>query len=90
MLETLLSLIDNCKNDVYYSKTKNKINIDLYDFEGFDDDWNEVFRDYDNPDSVKELCDWLENNCISKKESLYSIYYFDNFSVELGRFSFDI
>lgn len=90
MFDTLMALIDACKNDVDFFEEDRMINLTIIDFEGFDNNWNEVMRDYDNPDAVAALLDWLNANCVSKVDEFYTTYFFDGFAVHLGYASFDI
>ena len=90
MFDTLMTLIDACKNDVDFFEEDRMIDLTIIDFEGFDDNWNEVMWDYDNPNAVDALLDWLNANCVSKVDDLYTTYSFDGFAVHLGYASFDI
>lgn len=90
MFDTIITLINACGHDIYFYTTDNTIYITIDDFDGFDDDWNEIMRDYENPDAVNALLNWLDNNCISQTGDLYTFYSFNDFKVELGYTSFDI
>lgn len=90
MFDTLMNLINACGYDVDFLYDHGVMHLTIEDFEGFDDDWGEVMRDYDNPDAVDALLDWLNVNSNFKVEEFYTIYSFDGFSVELGYTSFDI
>ena len=90
MFDTLMTLIDACENDVDFFEEDRMIDLTINDFEGFDDNWNEVMRDYDNPNAVDALLDWLNANCVSKVDEFYAVYSFDGFAVQLGYASFDI
>lgn len=90
MFDTLMVLINACENDVYFFKGDRMIHLTINDFEGFDNNWNEIMRDYDNPNAVDALLDWLNANCVSKVNELYTTYSFDGFAVHLGYASFDI
>lgn len=90
MFDTLMTLIDACENDVDFFKEDRTIHLTINDFEGFDGNWNEVMRDYDNPDAVDALLDWLKANCAFKVDEFYTTYSFDGFAVRLGYASFDI
>lgn len=88
-----LEKVIKCKNDVslsYYSLNTAKLDLTFNDFAYFDDNWNEVYRDYDNPQAVAELKDWLKENCIQYDDNLYTHYYFNNFIVTTGYASYDI
>lgn len=90
MFDTIITLINACGCDIDFYTVNNTIYITIDDFSGFDDDWNEIMRDYDNPDAVNALLNWLDNNCISQTGDLYTFYSFNDFKVELGYTSFDI
>ena len=64
--------------------------LTLEDFEGFDDDWNEVEREYVNEKAVDALLKWLEANYTERKSDLYIHYVFPDFRLTLGYASFDI
>ena len=64
--------------------------LTLEDFDGFDDDWNEVEREYVNEEAVDALLEWLEANCTERKSNLYIHYVFPDFQLTLGYASFDI
>jgi hypothetical protein len=64
--------------------------VELNDFEGFDEDWSEIYREYDNPEAVERFKKMLENECIFKEGDLYVVYHFKDFDVQLGYSSFDI
>lgn len=90
MFDTLMALINACENDVDFFEKDKIIHLTIDDFKGFDDNWNEVMRDYNNPNAVNALLDWLDINCAFKVDEFYTIYSFDGFAVELGYTSFDI
>lgn len=90
-----LEKVIKCKNDVslsYFFLSSNTLECDLTfnDFAYFDDNWNEVYRDYDNPQAVEELKDWLKENCIRCDDNLYTRYHFNDFIVILGYASYDV
>ncbi len=66
------------------------LHVTFEDFEGFDDDWSEIFRDYDNEDAVDAFCEMLHAECLSFEDDFYVLYHFDGFDVEIGYASFDI
>ena len=55
MYNKLISLINACGNDVYFYQESNQFYITFQDFLGFNDDWEEEMRDYDNPTEVAYL-----------------------------------
>lgn len=64
--------------------------VELQDFDGFDDDWDEVDRDYDDPEAVEAFLDMLDASCLSHEGDYYVDYHFDGFDVHLGYASYDI
>lgn len=90
MFEELMMMVEACEADVDYDVDGSDVSLTFDDFEGFDDDWSEVMRDYVNPAAVEALEDWLDDNCLSCEGDLYIVYHFDGFDVEVGYTSFDI
>ena len=91
MMEIIIAMLEEMTDDVDYYVRDNgtELVITVEDFEGFDDDWSEVMRDYDG-EAVERLIEWLEEHCISEEGDLYSYYHFEGFDVQLGYTSFDI
>ena len=91
MFNKFMELVKACGNDVeLYRYSNGTYDLTLEDFEGFDKNWNEIIRDYDNEEAVDALLNWLEDNCIDKTERLYIHYVFPDFQVTLGYASSDI
>ena len=94
MLEKFLRLLLACDKSDFILHGPNKYNphyeVIFDDFDGFDDDWNEIERPFENEDAIEQLYAWLEKNCNEKEDTLYEYYYFDDFSVEIGYSSYDI
>lgn len=89
MLDTLMALIAKCGRDVEFEKG-NPYSLTLLDTDGYDDNGEIDYQEYENPDDVDILLDWLENNCKDKTEKLYDEYHFDNFIVEVGCLSYSM
>lgn len=85
--ETIMKMTDN-ENFIVFD-SNDKIRIDIDDFAGFDDDWDEIFNDIDE-DIVDSVLDYLKENADSVEEDYYTTYYFNNFSVIVGYTSYDI
>lgn len=68
---------------------ENKLDVTVEDFEGFDEDWDEVYADIDD-DAVEKMIEWLESHCDSHEGNLYHYYTFGDLVVCLGWASFDI
>ena len=94
MMEIIIAMLEKMIEDVYYhvreiDGEKPELVITVDDFEGFDEDWSEIMRDYDE-EAVDGLIEWLEEHCISEDGDFYSYYHFEEFDVQLGYSSFDI
>lgn len=91
-----MNMLKELGNDVmtadFYNKEQglHTIHVDLNDFEGFDDDWCEVMRDYDDAQRVDSFIAWLDDNCIAQEGDYYVHYTFEGFVVVLGYTSYDI
>ena len=91
MFNKFMELVKTCGNDVeLYHWSDGGYELTLEDFEGFDDDWNEVEREYVNEEAVDALLKWLEANYTERKSNLYIHYVFPDFRLTLGYASFDI
>ena len=90
MLNKFLSLIQKCGIDVDCYESEGIFHVTFQDFLGFNDNWEEEMRYYDNPAEVEYLENWLEENCNKKEEKLYTTYFFENFTVKTGYASYDI
>ena len=91
MFNKFMELVKACGNDVeLYHWSDGGYQLTLEDFEGFDDDWNEVEREYVNEKAVDALLDWLEANYTERKSNLYIHYVFPDFRLTFGYSSFDI
>ena len=66
------------------------LDVTIEDFEGFDDDWSEIDREYDDEEAVDAFLEMLEAECLSSEGDFYEDYQFDGFVVRLGYASFDI
>ena len=64
--------------------------VTIEDFEGFTKNWEEIDRDFDNPEAVRAFLEMLEAECLYKDGDFYVTYHFDGFDVEIGYASFDI
>lgn len=94
--KTLIELAKTLQNDIsvdeYMDIEENIpiIDITVNDFEGFTDDWEEEYRELDNPAGVDALQELLEKHYVSKEDNLYTVYYMEGYKVIWGYTSFDI
>lgn len=87
MKEQLMAL---CKDISFWEyEDENKLDVTVEDFEGFDEDWSEMFFDIDE-DAVDAMVDWLDEHCDSHEGDFYHYYIFGDLEVCLGWASYDI
>ena len=91
-MKELLEMLEKSKNlgDVDYYTCENELNIDFNDFDGFDDEWNEIERKYNNENLVNQILNYIETNAILIKDSLYQTYQVNDKIIVIGYTSFDI
>ena len=91
-MKELLKMLEESKNlgDVDYYTYENELNIDFNDFDGFDNEWNEVEREYTNENLVNKILNYIETNATLIKDSLYQTYQLDDKTIVIGYTSFDI
>lgn len=87
---SILKLAKTLGKDAIVWASNDKISVDLNDFVGFDDEWNEIFCDFDNEEAVDSFLETLRNEAVKVIENLYTTYYFDGFTVQVGYTSYDI
>lgn len=92
MKEEILKLAKELEEveDVYINETEDTIHLDFNDFEGFNEDYEEVDREYVLPEKVDELYDFLKDNCKEHITDYYQTFVFEGFKVQVGLTSFDI
>ena len=66
-----------------------QISVTVEDFEGFDDNWDEVYRDYDE-EAIDAVYETLCKASVSVEGDFYRYLHFDGFTVVWGYASFDI
>ena len=89
-IETILAQLDRISADSYYDVNDNHIDLTIDDFEGFDEDWSEIYREVVDEDAVEEILKWLEENADYVDGDFYRYYHFGEIVVEVGYTSFDI
>ena len=80
-----------CKDISFWESIDgNKLDVTVEDFEGFDEDGDEVFADI-NEDAVNTMIEWLDKHCDSHDSGCFYQYYtFGNLVVCLDWESYDI
>jgi len=91
MFEEMMKMVQPLvkTNDASFEFYGGRYHLTINDFEGFDDDWNEIMRDYDE-EKVDILLEWLKNHASSVNMDYYELYHFNGFDVEIGFTSYDI
>lgn len=89
-IETITAQLDRISADSWYTVTDNHIDLTIDDFEGFDENWSEVDREFVDEDAVNEVLEWLEENADGVDGDFYHYYHFGDIVVEVGYTSFDI
>lgn len=86
----VITLLKTLGNDAsVWTMTDGSIDVIIEDFGGFDDDWNEIIRDYDE-DAVEHVFNILYNAAISITDNLYITFDMGGFKVVWGYGSYDI
>lgn len=91
MWDALMALGDDVlvwEDSAYESESG--FDVTLQDFEGFDEDWSEIDREYDDPEAVDAFLEMLDRECVSHEGDFYVVYHFEGFDVKVGYASFDI
>lgn len=88
--EMMVKEIKGLGEDAFLYEYDDELDVTLNDFEGFDEDWEEIDRDYDNEEAVNAFLEMLERECESKEGDFYVTYHFNGFNVKIGYGSFDI
>ncbi len=88
--EMVMELLATAGEDLSIDTRLNgDISVTVEDFDGFDEEWEEIERDYDE-DLIDSIEDKLEELADSVDGDYYRYYHFDGFTVVWGHSSFDI
>lgn len=92
MLEKIkeMAMMIEANGDAYVYIDEDFVDITFKDFEGFNDDWEEEEREYNNEEAVEEFIDFLEKECYKQEGDFYRIFHFDGCTVQIGWESMDI
>lgn len=88
--KNVLAMAEALGDDAIVFDLNNQIHVDFNDFEGFDDDWSEIMRDYDDADAVEAFEEMLRAEALDVEDNFYTTYHFDGFIVKVGYTSYDI
>lgn len=73
-----------------WERSDGLLDVTFEDFEGFDEDWSEIDREYDDEEAVDAFLEMLDRECVSREGDFYVTYHFEGFDVQVGYASFDI
>lgn len=88
--EQVLTMAKALGNDAIVFDFEGNISVDFNDFEGFDNDWSEIMRDYDDANAVEAFEKMLRTEALEVDDDFYTTYYFDGFTVNVGYTSYEI
>ena len=89
-IENIIAQLNRISADSWYSVTDNRIELIINDFDGFDEDWGEIDREFVDENAVDEVLEWLEENADYADGDFYYYYHFGDIVVDVGYASFDI
>ena len=89
-INNIIAQFDRISEDSWYEVMDNRIELSINDFEGFDEHWSEIDREFIDEDAVGEVLKWLEENADYIDGYLYRYYHFGEIIVEVGYTSYDI
>jgi len=79
----MINLLESAGEDVTFhtgvdhemdNKAVKTIEVTFEDFEGFDDDWSEIEREYDNPELIESILDFIEEKNDWKFNDWYNFF----------------
>lgn len=89
-IETITAQLNRISTGAWYTVTDNHIDLTIDDFEGFDENWSEIDREFVDEGTVDEVLEWLEENADCVDDNFYRCYHFGEIVVEVDYTSFDI
>lgn len=88
--EMVLELLATLGADVdVYERMDGTVRVTVQDFDGFDEEWSEMDRDYDE-DAVDAVYERLEAEASEVSGDFYRYFQFDGFTVVWGYASMDV
>lgn len=88
MLMEMLTRLEDCGDVMMDEDSRGFLDVTFMDFEGFDDDWCEVMREYEDDDTVEAVFELLQG-CPSDG-GFYCIYDVEGRQIRVGFASYDI
>lgn len=92
MFETLIAMLETLEKigDVasLWVDDDGSVSVTFDDFDGFDEDWDELDRDYEAPELVNEVFALLDS--CDHDDDFYTTYMVEGHEVQVGYTSYDI
>lgn len=89
MLEVVVNMLKELGEDVSYMMIREELHVTIEDFDGFDEDWSEIDREY-NEEAVEGFVEWLEAQAQEVEGDYYKYYRLEGVVVCVGYASYDI
>lgn len=92
-IREMMTALEDCGDLTVWERTTDEgtvYDVTVEDFEGFDEHWSEVMRDFEREDLVDEFLEALDEQALRVEGDFYYDYYFDGFRIHLGYASYDI
>lgn len=89
MLEVVVNMLKELGEDVSYMMVREELHVTIEDFDGFDEDWSEIDREY-NEEAVEDFVEWLEAQAQEVEGDYYKYYHLEGVVVCVGYASYDI
>lgn len=92
-MEMIIAQLDRIhKKDGWYDIRTDGTSIafTICDFEGFDEDWREIYHECVDRKTLDEVIDWLKTRADRTERDFYVCYHFGDIEVRVGFTSFDI
>lgn len=89
-LDETMTLLQTVGDDISaWVDDDGDVHVTVEDFEGFDDDWDEIMRDYDE-EAVEDVYEALASAAVTVIEDFYTVLDMGDFSISWGYASYDI
>lgn len=89
-IKNITTQLDRISKDSWYDVIDNHIDLTINDFDGFDEEWNEIDREFTDETTVEEVLKWLGENADRVEDGFYCRYHFGDIVVEIDYTSYDI
>ena len=90
--EMVLELLATVEADVTVDADfeDGSVEVIVDDFDGFDEEWSEIYRELEDAEAVNAVYDRLKAEALSVDGDFYRYFHFDGFTVCWGYASMDV